>query len=177
MNVKNNRRRKESVSRIENAFMQFIQTKEIRDITVSDICKAADVNRSTFYANFIDIYDLAEKIKEHLESELHEQFGNKNNVMKAESDNTVAFFHHIKDNQLFYRTYFRLDQDRDFKLIGYDIAAVEDFFTDEMINYHIEFFRNGLNAIIKKWLEGGCIESPETMAQILKSEYQGRSRP
>jgi hypothetical protein len=42
------------------------------------------------------------------------------------------------------------------------------------IKYHIEFFRNGLNAIIKLWLANGCKESPEEMATILKQEYRGR---
>ncbi len=42
------------------------------------------------------------------------------------------------------------------------------------IKYHIEFFRNGLNAIIKLWLAGGCKESPEEMAEVLKQEYRGR---
>jgi hypothetical protein len=42
------------------------------------------------------------------------------------------------------------------------------------LNYHIEFFRNGLNAIIKLWLAGGCKESPEEMAEVLKMEYRGR---
>ena len=40
MNVKNNRRRKESKEKIEKAFVEMLQTKEIKDITVSDIIKA-----------------------------------------------------------------------------------------------------------------------------------------
>ena len=45
---------------------------------------------------------------------------------------------------------------------------------DGNIKYHIEFFRNGLNAIIKLWLAGGCQETPEEMAEVLKAEYRGR---
>ncbi|MBQ6836792.1 MAG: TetR family transcriptional regulator C-terminal domain-containing protein, partial [Clostridia bacterium] len=40
------------------------------------------------------------------------------------------------------------------------------------IDYHIEFFQAGFNAIVKKWLESGCKESPEEMENILKSEYR-----
>ena len=47
-------------------------------------------------------------------------------------------------------------------------------FGDTNVKYHIEFFRNGFNAIIKLWLKDGCKESPEEMAQILKTEYRGR---
>ena len=42
------------------------------------------------------------------------------------------------------------------------------------LKYHIEFFRKGFNAIVKLWLEGGCIETPEEMQEILQSEYRGR---
>ena len=61
MNTKNNRRRRESIERIEKAFLELLQTKELHEITVSDICKSCELNRSTFYANYIDIFDLADK--------------------------------------------------------------------------------------------------------------------
>ena len=60
MNIKNNRRRRQSKERIEKAFIESLQTKELHQITVSDICKACQLNRSTFYANYEDIYDLAD---------------------------------------------------------------------------------------------------------------------
>lgn len=55
MNTKNNKRRRESVEKIERAFVQLIQENELKDITVSEICNMTGLNRSTFYANFIDI--------------------------------------------------------------------------------------------------------------------------
>lgn len=71
MNVKNNRRRRESVEKIEKVFVELLQTKELGEITVSDICKRCGLNRSTFYANFIDIYDLADRVRIHLEEEVN----------------------------------------------------------------------------------------------------------
>ena len=56
----------------------------------------------------------------------------------------------------------------------YDPKRAEQERVAEHLKYHIEFFRNGLNAIIKLWLAGGCKESPEEMAEMLKSEYRGR---
>ena len=69
MNKPNNRRKKASQEKIEKTFLQLIQTKEIENITVSDICKIAKLNRSTFYANYIDIYDLVKKIKVRMEND------------------------------------------------------------------------------------------------------------
>ena len=56
----------------------------------------------------------------------------------------------------------------------YDTKRAEQEHIANNIKYHIEFFRNGLNAIIKLWLAGGCQESPEEMAEVLKTEYRGR---
>ena len=39
----------------------------------------------------------------------------------------------------------------------------------------MEFFRAGLNAIIKKWLKNGCHESPEEIDLILKEEYKNKN--
>ena len=51
MNTPNNKRRKESQEKIIRVFLNLIQSKEVPEITVSDICKQANINRSTFYAN------------------------------------------------------------------------------------------------------------------------------
>ena len=56
----------------------------------------------------------------------------------------------------------------------YDTKRAEKEHIETNIKYHIEFFRNGLNAIIKLWLAGGCQESPKEMADVLKAEYRGR---
>lgn len=83
-------------------------------------------------------------------------------------------FTHIKENQLFYTTYFKLCYDEKHKITVYDSRRAEKEHITQNLEYHIEFFRSGLNAIIKMWLENGCKEPPEEMAEILKSEYRGR---
>lgn len=45
----------------------------------------------------------------------------------------------------------------------------------QYIDYHIEFFKAGLNAIVRKWLENGCKENPEVINQILKDEYKNKN--
>ena len=74
MNVKNNKRRRKSQEKIEKAFIELLQTCEIEDITVSDLIKITELNRSTFYANYIDIFDLADKTREKLENEFSNLF-------------------------------------------------------------------------------------------------------
>lgn len=48
MNTPNNKRKKESQERIEKTFLQLIQTKDVENISVSEICKISKLNRSTF---------------------------------------------------------------------------------------------------------------------------------
>lgn len=172
MNVKNNKRRKQSQEKIERAFIELLQTREIKDITVSDIIKKTELNRSTFYANYIDIFDLADKTREKLENDFSNLFADYDYF--NESGGALKMFKHIKENQIFYKTYFKLCYDEKHLISIYDTKRAEKEHIDNNIKYHIEFFRNGLNAIIKLWLSNGCTESPEEMADILKTEYRRR---
>ena len=172
MNVKNNKRRRESQEKIEKAFIELLQTREIKEITVSDIIKITGLNRSTFYANYIDIFDLADKTREKLEKEFSNLFADYDYF--NERSGALKMFTHIKENQRFYKTYFKLCYDEKHLISIYDIERAEKEHMNSNIKYHIEFFRNGLNAIIKLWLTDGCKESPEEMAEVLKAEYRGR---
>lgn len=172
MNTKNNSRRRKSVEKIEKAFVELLLTRELKDISVTDICNMTELNRSTFYANFLDVYDLADKIRDKLESDFSELFGG--SPESQIDDGALKMFRHIKENQLFYKTYFRLGYEDKHKIMIHDTARAVSDFDGKHIEYHIEFFRNGLNAIIKMWLNGGCRETPEEMAAILKAEYRGR---
>ena len=167
MNVKNNRRRRESQEKIERAFIELLQTREIKDII-----KITELNRSTFYANYLDIYDLADKTRENLEKEFSNLFADYDYF--NDRSGALKMFMHIRENQLFYKTYFKLCYDDKHLISIYDARRAEKEQINRNLKYHIEFFRNGLNAIIKMWLAGGCAESPEEMAEVLKAEYRGR---
>ena len=172
MNTKNNKRKRDSQDKIEKVFINLLQTNELEKITVSDIVKTAALNRSTFYANFIDIYDLADKTREKLEKEFSNLFLDYDYF--NERSGALKMFKHIKENQIFYKTYFKLCYDDKHLISICDLKRAEKENVANNLKYHIEFFRNGLNAIIKLWLADGCEESPEEMAEVLKQEYRGR---
>ena len=48
MNKPNNKRKRDSINRIETAFIELLQTKELNEINVTELVKKAEVNRSTF---------------------------------------------------------------------------------------------------------------------------------
>ncbi len=176
MNTVNNKRKKESQKRIEKIFVELIQNKEINEISVTNICKLAKINRTTFYNNYIDIYDLAEKIKENLEQDVLNLYQDER-LNKYNSNDFSKIFRLVKENQLFFKTYFKLEFDSNnifTKNYEYDTNQSKTFYNDEFIDYHIEFFKAGFNAIMKKWLNNGCKESVEDMCKILSSEYASK---
>ena len=173
MNTEKNKRRKKSQDKIEKIFLQLIQRKNIEDISVSTICELADLNRSTFYANYIDIYDLAIKVQKNMEVEFA-NFQLSNNS-KQDPSGYLNMFKHIKDNQIFFKTYFKLEEISKNVPTQYRIELAERYYDNKFIDYHIEFFRAGLNAIIKKWLNNGCKESPEEINEIITSEYKNKN--
>ena len=174
MNIANNKRRQATREKIEKAFIEILQNKEINEITVSEIIKATGFNRSTFYANYLDIYDLADKIRENLEKAVEGLF-EREKAHTYDNNNWIRLFNHIKENQLFYKTYFKLGYDNSQKIDFYNLQKTNTFFDNKYIEYHVEFFKSGFNAMVKKWLNAGCKESPEEMANILKNEYNTRN--
>lgn len=173
MNTINNSRRKNSVEKIEKAYIELLQENDKSDITISKVSEKAGINRSTFYANYIDIGDLEEKIKEKLLNKFCEVYNDKIK-MRGEEIDFLNLFYHIRDNRMLYSAYFKFGEGFTAKNMRYDLMQAKKYFNNKNIDYHIEFFYNGLNAVIKKWLESGCKESPEEIEDIIKSEYQGR---
>lgn len=172
MNTVNNQRKKTSKKTIERIFVELIQEKELNQISVTDICKLAHINRTTFYNNYIDIYDLADKIKEKLEKDVEELY-KEEKENNYNSNDFSKIFKLVQENQLFFKTFFKLEFENKADFL-YDTSLSKKFYNDKHIDYHIEFFQAGFNAILRKWLNNGCKESVEEMCEIINSEYQGK---
>lgn len=173
MNTPNNKRKKESRRKMESVFIELLQNRNLEQISVTDLCKQAGVNRTTFYANYVDIYDLADSIRHQLEEGLSQLY-QEEIASGFNSNDYLKLFRHIKENQLFYQTYFKLGYDNDYKILTYDTELAKTHFQNRFIEYHMAFFKSGLTKMIKMWLQSGCRETPEEMFEILRSEYQGR---
>lgn len=145
MNVKNNKRHQETMDNINNAFASLFQDKQLSEIAVSDICKVANINRSTFYEKYEDISALADAYAKEIEIQIAEQ---------PHTEGEFAWlFEYAKTNADMFNLYFKL---------GISKSGGE---------YNTIFFKNGVYSVLKIWLEGGCVESIEQMSQIIKREY------
>lgn len=62
--MENDRRIRRTENAIQTAFVKLIMEKDINKITVKELCERADINKSTFYLHYHDIYDLAEQFRQ-----------------------------------------------------------------------------------------------------------------
>lgn len=65
------RRIRKTEQALQKAFVQMIMEQELTQISVLELCARADINKSTFYLHYRDIYDLASKIKSRLLDEAY----------------------------------------------------------------------------------------------------------
>ena len=55
--TKNNRRSQMTERLIQDSLINLLQHQSLDEITVTAVCKAADINRGTFYAHYEDVKD------------------------------------------------------------------------------------------------------------------------
>lgn len=72
---------------IKNTFLELLAKKDIKKISVSELCSKADINRATFYRYYLDVFDLLDSIKKEFETELKQAY-----APKDEKENTVLNF-------------------------------------------------------------------------------------
>ena len=83
--------------RIREAFFQLLREKNVRRITVKELCDLAEINRATFYAHYSDPFDLLEK----LEAEALEQMSGwiKASVLGGESGVLLTMLKSVQEGQ------------------------------------------------------------------------------
>ena len=74
MNTKGNQRFVQTRQKIKGVFLELLSEKKIGEITVSEICRRADIHRTTFYGHFDDVYDLMQNMVEEMYVQLMDFF-------------------------------------------------------------------------------------------------------
>lgn len=171
-NKADNKRKKASQGRMFRALYELIQTKRLAEISVSELCDLAEVNRTTFYNHYDNVGMLAKATRDNIMQEYARQFEGNSDGFTPE--NLLIMFRHLRDNQLMYNTYFLLEPRYDELLNYYDRNQACQRFpgqNEALIRYHAQFFAAGLNAVVRNWLANGCKEAPEEMVKIVTTEY------
>ena len=178
MNTKNNLRYKASSEKIETAFLTLILNHKYEDITTSQICKQAGVNRSTFYCHYNDINDLIIKIEGKFAKGMASIF---NYGERQTHEAFVEMFTFVRDNKYFYKAFLNIpyttfaESETKIKClenVGQDYGVKSAI--DMGLYYRGSFFGAGIKEMCRIWLERDCKETPEEMASLLLEEYRNR---
>jgi len=70
------RRVRKTKALLLKGLMQLMETKDIRDISVKELSDLVDINRSTFYLHYSDIYDMLAQIENELFIEFNDILNN-----------------------------------------------------------------------------------------------------
>lgn len=179
MNTKGNQRYENTELKIRQVFQELLGRREIQEITVSEICKRAQIHRTTFYAHYLDIYDLME----HMVKEMYQDFMNRfldHNQLHLR-DGFLHLFSFIQENCNFFQSFMIISRQQNHipmrlpesleKNID-EIMKGLNYTSKQELLYHQAFFCQGLIAIIQLWIDGGCQEMPEYLYQIIEDEYR-----
>ena len=178
MNIKNNLRYKISSDKIETAFLTLLLNHKYEDITISQICKQASINRSTFYCHYSDINDLIIKIENKFAKSMASIF---NFGERRTHEAFIEMFTFVKDNKYFYKAFLNIPY-ATLAETNTKIDVLKNIGNNSNIDksknieifYRASFFAAGIKELCRIWLERDCKETPEEMATLLLDEYRNR---
>lgn len=185
---KEDRRTRYSKKVIRESLYGLMKEKPLNKITVKEICDRADVNRSTFYTYYTDIYDLHQSILRQFFRSQHDIIKHTDAVLNSKKDITdleigdfceifTYYLRAIADNRELYKYVFNQNSSQSvfvsFRKVFYSSIKKrlpED--TPEKIadalKHSFAFVNGGTTAILTDWLKNDCTdETPERLAKQL----------
>lgn len=181
MNKANNHRAKETNRAIIQAVFELMieGQKPLSRITIQDVCERAGIHRSTFYAHYQDIYDVVERVEKTMSVRLAESFLEQ---LEAGAHADACFenlFAFIAEHREFYRLY--LNETHKAGVIGVATELFRDrlkkidytrlgYANEDEQEYHMTFYLHGITALIRRWIDRDCRESPHELYEIMKRQ-------
>lgn len=176
-----------TAKKMRSAILELLSKKDFTEITVSDVCEKAKVNRSTFYAHYDNTAELVGELEDELISRFVEQnadlvdkqvikdvSASKINILISD-DVLVPYLGFVKEYRHVFRIYHANEvfsksrHEQILKELVFEPAFRANNISDGVTSeYVFAYFLNGINAIIKKWVFDGCRESAETVSSILR---------
>ena len=162
---------------IKESLLKLLETREIHQVTVTDICKNADINRGTFYTHYKDAYDLLQSMEDELFSQIVKYISETPaekyydslllkvlELIKENKDLCKILICRQGDNLLLDKLIFIAN-----KADLEHIYSVSDEINKSYSNYYIRYIVGGCIAIIQTWLENDLPESPKEVVKIINS--------
>ena len=173
--------------KMNKALLALLEKKDFEYITVSEICKAANVNRSTFYLHYETIGDLLDETTQYMLDGFTSYFSLDlksitNNFADCELDELnfiteeylYPYLSYIKENNRIFLT--ALSHAKSFGFDSVFQRLFENIFNPilDRFNYPVGdrkyvmmFYLNGINSIVTEWLKDLCDKSIEEITTII----------
>lgn len=158
-------------TRLRLAFLNLLKKKRMRDITVLELCKEANINRTTFYKYYTDVEDYVNKLEKLLLGTLKEEIKNINrNYLLTYIDYIVKTIKSDKDT---YQALLSKNGDKLFlRKILYQVynesmiewqRLLKKASKEELDNIY-KFIVDGSTGIIENWIDNNCKDEPSSIA-------------
>lgn len=161
---------------LKGALVALMGEKPLKDISVKALCQRADVNRSTFYLHYYDIYDLMEDLERQIEAEVFATL--EKLPFNADQSTFSAFYIAIFDlmarNAELCTILLGENGDKDFvtrlfaqvreKCVA-EWARLYPAATRDRVETCFTFTSAGSVGILRAWLDSGCKAGTEEVAR------------
>ena len=175
--------------KMDMALMDLLKKKPFEFVTVSELCKKAGVNRSTFYLHYDTMADLLNETAKFLLDSFWQCFADEKEKTKPISIETCKEIelNFICEKYLTpYLTYISNNREifvvalQNAKLLGFEKVYGNMFekvfdpvlnrfgFVPEDRKYVMLYYVNGINAIVVQWLNDDCQKSTDEIIGIIK---------
>jgi len=176
---KNDLRVRNTKKRLRQTFAQLMSEKPLQNITVAELCARAEINRSTFYAHYSDIFDLQKKLENEIFMEFQMTLAQVDLAENFSADKVpifmVTMFDFLKRNADMCAVFLGPYSDRQFVTNLLDIAKETTMIQYGQIykkasTHELELFYTfiayGCIGLLEYWMRNGFAESVEEMAQL-----------
>ena len=154
------------------ALEELIKTKKLSNITITELCTAAKINRNTFYYHYNNIFEFLDEHKKLIIDDLNEIA----EISKTHNkQNLVEVFTVLKKHPHFLNILISPNCDLDFFNEIFDVASSKAsiiFSKDPNTLTNRErllcsYCNAGCNAVIITWIMNDMKESPEEIADFI----------
>lgn len=182
--------------KMDKAFIEILEKKDFEYITVKEICKKADVSRSTFYLHYQNTRDLLDETARYILDGFMDYFADEKKLITSGfSDCALSelnfvtekylmpFLQYFRDNKRLFKTMMSNSASFDFngiyeRLFKYvfDPILSRFNFPEKERHYVMRFYLSGIFAVIMQWVEENCEKRDEDIAEIIITCVLGKNK-
>lgn len=169
-----NRRVRMTKKLIKDAYLELLETNPSEKISVTDICRMADVNRSTFYMYYEDPLTLRQDIENDLMEQIPVLSEMPSEITSDEQFVAIleSFFTYIKDNDRMFRILIMQSDNRVFNRRLID-AVLRKYHVESqsgnprLAKYEYVFIVSGVIGLLGAWMEGNYPISAKKFSEMV----------